>query len=413
MVKNTKIKNLIIDLISNISLDLCYYGEFGLYINFIEDNSIPTCGVNVTKDGMNFNYNEDFVNSLDDKELLFIYIHEIYHLNLNHYHRIIDNGYDFKLSNVAQDMVINHLIWKHNHIRSEYIKLPTTVMPLLIPNDYNGKLLFEDLYLWLQDEKEKYEDSKLDKEYVKYRNKHKDPTSDKKYITSYFLEDIFNDLDNKNGNFMDIHLDSSISDENSNRIIEEINSTLKAKGIENGILEKMVSTYSNKDSSYISMLKKEINNSILKSERCKTISRPSRRGISGIKGKKKNATMVNCILDTSASMSDVIESVISYISSKSIIINLITCDTEVREVITIKNNNQLKNIRLKGFGGTILQPSIDVIVKEYPDSNTLLITDGYCDNLDMTKLRGKVIILTTGIDVVYKGNNVRQVKITP
>ena len=140
-------------------INLPYYGEFNLHINFVEQDSIGTCAVNVTSKGMNFFYSPKFLEDMSNKEVNFITLHEDFHLLFNHPRRTITGQYDHKLSNIAQDMIINHVIWED--IPHTFVEIPKSPdgknMALFVPKEYTGKLIFEELYEWLKDEKEKWQ----------------------------------------------------------------------------------------------------------------------------------------------------------------------------------------------------------------------------------------------------------------
>jgi hypothetical protein len=70
------------------------------------------------------------------------------------------------MSNIAQDMIINHIIWED--ISHNFVEIPKSEdgknMALFVPKEYTGKLIFEELYEWLKDEKEKYDKEKKKQE---------------------------------------------------------------------------------------------------------------------------------------------------------------------------------------------------------------------------------------------------------
>ena len=129
-------------------INLPFYGEFNLHISFHEQDSIGTCAVNVTSKGMNFYYSPKFLENMSQKEVNFIDIHEIFHLLFDHPRRTITGQYDHKLSNIAQDMIINHIIWED--ISHSFVEIPKSEdgknMALFVPKEYTGKLIFEELY---------------------------------------------------------------------------------------------------------------------------------------------------------------------------------------------------------------------------------------------------------------------------
>jgi predicted metal-dependent peptidase len=72
-------------------------------------------------------------------------------------------------------------------------------------------------------------------------------------------------------------------------------------------------------------------------------------------------------------------------------------DTQVNWVEKIKSKKQLESIPIKGLGGTCLNPMIEYIVEHHNDCATVLLTDGYCDNLDFSKVKCNVLIISVGV----------------
>ena len=166
MTVNKNMHEKLIDSIQEMVVDtrvnLPYYANFLLFVSFHEDPNISTCGVNMTAKGMHYYYNSDFLNTLSQKEVNFVNIHECFHLLWNHCKRTISGQYDHKLSNIAQDMIINHVIVED--LPNYFVEIPKDKegknMALFVPKEYKGELIFEELYEWLRDEKEKREKEK-------------------------------------------------------------------------------------------------------------------------------------------------------------------------------------------------------------------------------------------------------------
>jgi predicted metal-dependent peptidase len=137
----------------------------------------------------------------------------------------------------------------------------------------------------------------------------------------------------------------------------------------------------------------------------KTIVKPNRRQISGLKGNRKVKTKINCILDTSGSMGGTFERVLSYVYRSDIEINLIEADTEVKWIENIKNKRKLETMVIKGLGGTILQPAVDLVGDQFNDFNTVVLTDGICDSLDLSKIKGRVLIISIDVKVPISRSN--------
>ncbi len=61
-----------------------FFGEFSLYIDYIEvdreDKNLRTAGVGLVNNKITMFYNPKFIDGLTDKQVNFLYLHEIYHL---------------------------------------------------------------------------------------------------------------------------------------------------------------------------------------------------------------------------------------------------------------------------------------------------------------------------------------------
>jgi predicted metal-dependent peptidase len=57
------------------------------------------------------------------------------------------------------------------------------------------------------------------------------------------------------------------------------------------------------------------------------------------------------------------------------------------------------------LGGTILTPAINLVAEQYNEFNTVVLTDGHCDSLDLSKIKGKVLIISIGVKVPISRSN--------
>ena len=64
---------------------------------------------------------------------------------------------------------------------------------------------------------------------------------------------------------------------------------------------------------------------------------------------------------------------------------------------------------IKGLGGTVLQPGIDYISDNYNLYNTVILTDGYTDSLDLSELN-KVLIISTDSNCPIKNKPKKKLK---
>jgi predicted metal-dependent peptidase len=459
-------------------VNLPYYGNFNLFINFNPNEGIPTCGVNMTSTGMQFHYNSDFLDKLSQKEVNFITLHEDFHLLWDHPKRTITGQYDHKLSNIAQDMIINHVIWED--LPSSFVEIPKDEngrnMALFIPKEYTGKLIFEEVYEWLREKQEEHRKSKKEcpscngsgqkndqgqdkkekgegqgqgdqdkKEKGEgqgqdgqgqgdqdgqgdqtcpdcsgtgksnssnsYGPYGKDPKNEKGTIDTYSLDQIFDNLDNNEGQYMDVHMGDEIPEEMRESMIKDAMERLQARGLQAGNIEQTLNKLRKKRKDYLKHIKRSVSNLIFGTKKHKTIVKPNRRQIPGLKGNRKIKTKINCILDTSGSMGGTFERVLSYIYRNDIEINLIEADTEVKWIQNIKSKRHLASVPIKGLGGTALQPAVNYVVEHFNQYNTLVLTDGYCDNLDLSRVKGNILLISIGtkVPIARTNNKVKQI----
>lgn len=427
LIKNTheKISNCINNFILRDSL--MFYGYFLLNVNFYETKKIKTAGVNFRNLKLNFYYNPDFVDSLSEKEVAFLVLHEIFHLLFQHPKR--GEGYNHKLANVAMDWIINEIIMNDYERVSDFIP-----GGLMMDSNYKDKRIFELVYNWLNEKhqkwKEKYgyeEKSKLIGELLGENNQEsnsdKDEEDDKrlsdgdKEKRERENEELGIDeqtrtvFENNCSNF-DEHFWDDISDEVKKEIIKRHISDLKSRGLVTSDVEETLNKLIKKsENDYLKYLKRSV--SFLKGfSKLKSIKKPNRKGVLGLKGKNKYSNEINCILDTSGSMSGDFDKVLSEIFKDDYYINLIQCDADVKSFIKIKSKNELNKMKIKGLGGTVLQPAVDYINSngKINNNNLVILTDGYTDELNFSQSKNiKVLILSTAAEVPVKNiKNCRQ-----
>ena len=467
-------------------VNLPYYGEFNLHINFKEQDSIGTCGVNVSSKGMNFFYSPTFLENMSQKEVNFIALHEDFHLLFNHPRRTMAGQYDHKLSNIAQDMIINHIIWED--ISHAFVEVPKNKdgknMALFVPKEYEGKLIFEELYEWLKDEKEKWEKSNKGQNQCQscngtgkkqsqsgqgqgdqsqsgqgqgdqsqsgqgnsqgqgggnqqsdencsdcdgtgnqdgkdstgkpsYGPYGKNPSSDGDSMDTWSKEQIFQDMEKNEGQYMDVHMGDDVPEEMREAMVRDIMDRLESRGLSAGNIETTLNKLRKQRKDYLKEIKRSVSHLIFGHRKMKTIVKPNRRGIKGLKGNRKVKTKINVILDTSGSMGGqgTFERVLSYVYQNDIEINFIQGDTEVKWVENFKKKKQLETMRIHGLGGTILQPSINYMVDNYNDFNTVILTDGYTDSLDFSQVKGRVLVISVGTPCPITRSNGKVKQIT-
>jgi hypothetical protein len=418
------------------------------------------------------------------------------------------------MSNIAQDMIINHIIWED--IPHAFVEIPKNKdgknMALFVPKEYTGKLIFEELYEWLKDEKEKWQKEQKKNSECKscngsgkkdqgqgqqdqkqkgqgqqpgdgegqgekqegqgkgqqpgdgqgegqdqqddqgkgesqpqqgggqgqgegescpdcqgtgneggkdssgkpsYGPYGKNPSKDGEALDTWSKEQIFQDMENGTGEYLDKHMGDEVPEEMREAMVKDVMERLAARGLSAGNVEQTLNKLRKKRKDYLREIKRAVSNMIFGTVKQKTIVKPNRRQISGLKGNRKVKTKINCILDTSGSMGGTFERVLSYVYRNDIEINLIEADTEVKWIENIKNKRKLETMVIKGLGGTILQPAIDLVADQFNEFNTVVLTDGYCDSLDLSKIKGKVLMVSIGVKVPISrtNNRVKQIMV--
>ena len=479
-------------------VNLPYYGEFNLHINFHENDAVGTCGVNVGTKGMNFYYSPKFLADMSQKEVNFITLHEDFHLLFSHPKRTITGQYDHKLSNIVQDMIINHIIWED--ISHNFVEIPKSPdgknMALFVPKEYEGKLIFEELYEWMKEKKDQWnkeqkskcqcstcngsgkkpqdqsqqgqpqpgdgqgqgqsqdksqgdgqgqdgqgqdgqgqgqpqdgqggggqgqsdeqcpdcggtgkeggESGKDSTGKPSYGPYGKNPGKDGGNIDTWSTEQIFEDYENGTGEYLDKHMGDDVPEEMREAMVRDVMERLQARGLSAGNVETTLNKLRKKRKDYLKEIKRAVSNMIFGTVKQKTIVKPNRRQIAGLKGNRKVKTCINVILDTSGSMGNTFEKVLSYIYRNDIEVNMIQADTQVNWVEKFMDKKKIESMKISGLGGTILMPAVKYVEENFNKYNTCILTDGYCDSLDISKLRGRVLIISIGVKVPISKSN--------
>lgn len=436
----------IIESIERMLIDIKYqmpfYGQFNLNINFRDATKrIPNCGVNVKSSGMYFYYNSTFLDELGtvdgeikgadanekvfnewerQKQINFIILHEDYHLLFNHPQRTVAGRFDPYLANIVQDMIINAVIWQD--IDHNFVSIPRYAdnainrakgiagksMALFLPKEYieeHGLPIFEQLYNWIRDKKREHDDADGENSGPAY-GEFGTTGENGQDMDTFSLDNIFDNLNDTQGQYMDSHMEDDVPEELRESMVQDVIERMRSRGLVKGNIEKSLEKLRKKKKDYLREIKRSLANEIMGDQKIRTITRPNRRGIKGIKGNRKVKHKINVILDTSGSMSGMIEKILEYVFRNDISINLFQIDTEIQDALELNSMRDFNKINLSGFGGTCLQPGINLLSssKQYNKFNTVILTDGYCDTLDMSRLKGKVLGITCGDSIPISHN---------
>ncbi len=235
----------------------------------------------------------------------------------------------------------------------------------------------------------------------------KNPSKDGDSIDTWSKEQIFDDLENGTGEYLDKHIGDDVPEEMREAMVRDVMEKLAARGLSAGNVETTLNKLRKKRKDYLKEIKRAVSNMIFGTVKEKTIVKPNRKQISGLKGSRKVKTKINVILDTSGSMGGqgTFERVLSYVYRNDIEINFIESDTEIKWVENLKSAKKLQSLPIKGLGGTIMQTGIDYVVEHFNEFNTVLLSDGYTDSLDLSRLKGKLLIISVGVKVPIAKSN--------
>jgi predicted metal-dependent peptidase len=321
-------------------------------------------------------YNPKWLDEMTQEQVNYAIIHEMLHLVNSHKHRSI--GFEKKMAEKSADQLIN------THIEENYLKntgafqveRPKEEVPL-IPEKFKDNRTLEHLY--------NYNVSNEEQHGVAMTRSDGSGESDKE-----------DDRDGQSDGSFDQHPDDEVPQEIREGMMNDFIQQQKSRGnvtsdIENFLkaLEKPKTNYLNKVKSALSQmmgkLKKQTWNRFTRKDPDENM----------LKGHKKYQKTLNVVLDTSGSVGGDFEKLLGYIFYNGIEINLIQCDTEVKEDISVKSKQQVQKLKIKGLGGTIISPAFRVVEKKYNDNPTIVLTDGCTDVLNLNGIKHEVMIIST------------------
>lgn len=111
------------------------------------------------------------------------------------------------------------------------------------------------------------------------------------------------------------------------------------------------------------------------------------------------------LLDTSGSMdrtllAKALGSIASYAASRDVpAVRVVFCDAATYDQGYMRAEDIAGEVKVRGRGGTILQPAVDLLerTEDFPkEGPVLIITDGYCDKLDIKPAREHAFLLPEG-----------------
>ncbi len=136
-------------------------------VHLSAESSIPTLALTIVQSRLTLFYNPEFIEELDDEEIIGLMVHEMMHVMMNHDHRSRGDE-DAVLQNTAQDMVVNNFIRSNERTffsrKGQYQwDVPRLLLPEGLPGiptrffneTGNQDPSWEDVYMWLRESGEK------------------------------------------------------------------------------------------------------------------------------------------------------------------------------------------------------------------------------------------------------------------
>lgn len=200
----------------------------------------------------------------------------------------------------------------------------------------------------------------------------------------------------RNPNLIDEHLDDEVNGEYKESVVKNVLNSMRSRGLVSSNMEEYINNIRRRKKDWTKDVKRQMSPILRSNAKIKTYMKMNRK-VDDLKGKKPmKGYHINCILDSSGSMSGMIESALSYIFRKDLHVNLVQCDADVQAINEIRSLNDFRNMKVKGFGGTVLQPAIDLLGDDQKmrKLNTIVLTDGMTDSLDLSVLKGDVLVIS-------------------
>lgn len=354
----------------------------------------PTACVMLKDFKINMFFNREFIDTLNDDELLGLILHETLHLAL--YHNSRNQGKHMKLWNVACDLEVNSII------DSLGFKLPEGgLMPekdFNLPARLSSEMYYDQIYKELEDMKSKMKNGKgkgkgtggfgigngdlgkYDRDTLDDHN-----TWSKTESESELIKQVADQV-------VKSAMEKNINDINKSEIKDNLTEALQKSsksrrhGDTPGDFINKVKVTGNGKVKWNYILNRLIRRT-LSSNYLSSFKRTSRRYGELVKGKIKNHKIDNIIVavDTSGSINEKLherfmEEIILIRRMFKVDIRYIQCDTRVTQDIKLKRYTNIEDIEIKGGGGTDFNPVFEYIKeKNYKPNAILYFTDGCGD----------------------------------
>jgi len=350
-----------------------------------------------------------YIGELTHEQKRFLFVHEAMHICNMHIARTKD-GMDHLISNIAQDCIINSTILGWNIDSLQFIE-----GGCLMPPEYKGSWLFEELYHYLLKDSDKEIDEQSDSgssessDSTSSSNSNSNQSNSNQSASSSSSDSSSSSSDsspNSNnspkpnpsrlgkgikgvGRLIDTHMENMGEAERA--IAEAVAEALLRKaaaavGCGSGIVGELKLAHIERGK-WARKIKSLLRESLSSKEREETWGRPNRRALS-LPGYYRNDKKVAIVLDTSGSMSeDDFIKTLSQIYISGIEYHVYYVDTQILRCEKVRD---IRKLNIPCGGGTELSPAIETVSSKY--DNIVVLTDGYCDKLKFNNKNMNILI---------------------
>lgn len=340
-----------------------FYAYLYYQVDRVEDKKCPTMGVGLSRGRLKLWYNKNFMEKLSDKANVEVLKHEALHLINQHVTRgkgaKEKNSMKHKMENLAMDCAINQylnldIIEEIGGVTLKSFRKMLTYKPESF--QLEEKRNYEYYYDLLEQEKNE-------------RDKNGEGQEMEQQLDDLQMDD--------HGSFGDLDpLDQAMLEDKIRKAAEQA----KANGAGNlpGEVEELLKMMRKPTQNWKRLIN-QFQGAQTKANTRATRSRRNRRYGIKVAGKKQDhVARILCVLDTSGSMSGSrTEKVLNELygawkNSPGNRLDIIQCDTEIKDVFTYDGKEEFK---ITGRGGTNVQPSL-TYAEENGYDGCIICTDG-------------------------------------
>lgn len=396
-----------------------FFAYLSLFLKPKELKEIPSMAVDI--DG-NLYYNSNFVNGLNDREMVGVLTHEILHLTFLHFAR--GEKLNRKIGNIAMDIVVNEVLKDNNFILPKGCIWSNNEREVKVFNKTIKKCnekIAEEIYFELyQEAKEKLKEAIKKGEKIQVTDDGEGIELDEEDLEGYEIEGSSNDGTGKIKN-IDNHLSNKGKDgkelskeereakekEWTNRIVEA--STIsKMAGKEPAGLDRILGRLHESKINWKVLLQRYIQSSIPSNY---TYSKPNKKSISSgyyLPDVEKQRIEIGVLIDTSGSigqneLADFLSEIVGIARAyrEKIKMSLAVHETELGNSWVVENGNIQKILdttKIKGGGGTNFNEPYKQFIDKYKTTKLLVwLSDGYGDKIEKKDLKCDIVwVLSKG-----------------